>query len=119
MLNPIPKLLAGLLAVTVMVALWYRSEAAVATAEASSWRAATEQLSKNAAATEKAISHRRIAADRRKEQHETERTQDRVALDTNQDWATQPIPAGILERLRPSAVGAPKSSTGSTDNPHN
>ncbi len=119
MLNPLPKILAAALALTIIAALWYRSEAATSSAEAASWKAATEQLSRNAAATEKATLYRRQVADRRKEQHNAERIQDQAALVESKEWATQPLPAAILERLRPSAVGAPKPSPGSTDNPHN
>lgn len=119
MLNPLPKILAAALALSVIAALWYRSEAATSSAEAASWKAASEQLVRNAAATEKALTHRRIVADRRKEQHDAEHKQDHEALAAHQDWATQPIPDAILERLRKNTVGSPRASTGSPEQAHN
>ena len=119
MLNPIPKILAAALAVTVIAALWYRSEAATSSAEAASWKAASEQLVRNAAASEKAATYRRTVADRRKEQHDAERKQDNEALAAHPDWATQPVPDAILERLRKNPVGSPRAPSGSPRQAHN
>ena len=106
------KILAALAALSVIAALWYRSEAVQAGAElqranerAASWKSAAEAIAKNSAKTDAVVTVRRQAADRRKEEHAHESAKDRQVLVENQDWASQPVPAGVIERLRTGAVG--------------
>lgn len=106
------KILAAMAALAMIAALWYRSEAVQAGAElqranerAASWKSAAEAIAKNSTKSDAVVTVRRQVADRRKEELSHEAAKDRQVLVENQDWAVQPIPAGVIERLRTGAAG--------------
>ncbi len=100
------KILAGLLALTVVVALWYRSEATSASADARQYQqqaagleTALEASKRSAVAVEKVTLARRQTEISRKEQANVVKAEDNQALAEHADWASMPIPSSVLERL--------------------
>lgn len=100
------KILAGVLAVAVVVALWYRTEAVSAAADARQYQQQAEAAEialqvaqRHAAAVEKVSLQRRKTEISRKEQANVVKAEDNQALAQHTDWASMPIPSAVLERL--------------------
>lgn len=101
------KITALLLAIAVAAALWYRSEAISHEAEAqaaevrsASLLSALNASKKAAQTTEQTLLARLAVANKRKSEATHAQALDRAAVQAAPDWASQPIPAGVLERLR-------------------
>lgn len=101
------KILAGAVVILVIAGLWLRSEVVVARSDlrvaedkAATLETALKGYKQAEEATRKVTVARVAKAKARQEEYHVAEQADSQALAASVDWADQPIPAGVLERLR-------------------
>lgn len=101
------KFLLGLILALALASLWYRGEALSASADAQEYKAKAEAaqtalaahtLQQSASLT--ATKTREVTRVTRREANAVLKKEDTHALALAIDWADQPIPAGVADRLR-------------------